>query len=51
MLRNLPVLAKGIDRSPTWREELRIKWYLSDFSSGDASRPTGKLVTTQEGKP
>jgi Cupin-like domain len=32
MLRNLPTLAKGIDGSPKWREELRIKWRLSDFS-------------------
>ena len=35
MLRNLPVLAKGIDRSPNRREELRIKWCLSDFSATD----------------
>jgi hypothetical protein len=35
MLRHLPVLAKGIDSSPNWREELRIKWCLSDFLSGD----------------
>jgi hypothetical protein len=32
MLRNLPALAEGIDRSPNWRDELRIKWRLSDFS-------------------
>jgi hypothetical protein len=31
LLRNLPELAEGIDRSPNWREELRIKWRLSDF--------------------
>ena len=35
MLRHLPVLAKGIDRSPNRREELRIKWSLSDFLSSD----------------
>jgi hypothetical protein len=32
MLRNLPELAQGIDRSPNWREELRIKWHSSDFT-------------------
>ena len=36
MLRNLPVLAEGIDRSSNWREELRIKWRLSDFTVTDA---------------
>jgi hypothetical protein len=46
MLRNLPVLARGIDRSPTWRKDLRIKWCLSDFSPGDAPPPTGNLVAT-----
>ena len=36
ILRNLPVLAEGIDGSPNWREELRIKWRLSDFTVTDA---------------
>src|SRR5262245_1832452 len=36
MLRHLPVLAKGIDRSQNKREELRIKWCLSDFMVTDA---------------
>ena len=36
MLRNFPVLAKVIDKSPNWREELGIKWTLSDFSAIDA---------------
>jgi hypothetical protein len=36
VLRNLPVLAQGIDRSPNWREQLRIKWHLSDFRVADA---------------
>jgi Cupin-like domain len=49
MLRHLPALAKGIDRSPNWREELRIKWCLSDFSAVDASPPTGNLITTPGG--
>jgi hypothetical protein len=30
-LRNLPTLVERIDRSPNWREELRIKWRPSDF--------------------
>jgi hypothetical protein len=51
MLRHLPFLAKGIDRSPNWREELRIKWCLSDFSDVDASPPTGNLMTTPGGNP
>jgi hypothetical protein len=38
ILRHLPALAKGIDRSPSWREELRIKWHLSDFTAPDAER-------------
>ena len=36
ILRNLPVLAEGINRSPNWREELRIKWRSSDFTVTDA---------------
>ncbi len=36
VLRNLPVLAEGIDRSPNWRERLHIKWRLSDFTVADA---------------
>ena len=32
ILRNLPALVEGIDRSPDWREELRIKWRSSDFT-------------------
>lgn len=27
---------KGHCRSPSWREELRIKWHLSDFTAPDA---------------
>jgi hypothetical protein len=32
VLRSLPVLAKVIDNSPNWREELRIQWRLPDFT-------------------
>jgi hypothetical protein len=32
MLRNLPALAEGIDGSPNWRDELRIRWRPSDFT-------------------
>jgi hypothetical protein len=51
MLRHLPLLAKGIDRSPNLREVLRIKWCLSDFSAVDAPPPTGNSMTTPEGSP
>jgi hypothetical protein len=33
ILRELPTLVDGINRSPNWREELRIKWRLSDFAA------------------
>jgi hypothetical protein len=36
MLRNLPALAEGIDRSVNWRVELGIKWHSSDFAALDA---------------
>jgi hypothetical protein len=36
MLQNLPVLVECIDRSSIWREELRIKWRLSDLTVTDA---------------
>ena len=36
LLRNLPTLAEGIDRSPNWREELRIDGRPSDFTVTDA---------------
>jgi hypothetical protein len=36
ILRDLPTLVDGIDRSPIWREELRIKWRSSDFAATDA---------------
>jgi hypothetical protein len=39
VLRQLPLLAKGIDRSPSWRQELRIKWCLSDFTAVDEPPP------------
>jgi hypothetical protein len=32
ILRDLPILVEGINRSPNWREELRIKWRVSDFT-------------------
>jgi hypothetical protein len=51
MLRHLPALAKAIERSPNRREELRIKWCLSDFSAEDASPPTGNLMTTPGDSP
>ncbi len=38
ILRNLPILAEGVDRSPNWRERLGIKWRLSDFSVSGACR-------------
>jgi hypothetical protein len=37
ILRNLPILAEGINRSTNWREELRIKWRPSDFTATDAA--------------
>ena len=36
ILQNLPVLVEGINISPNWREELRIKWRASDFTAPDA---------------
>jgi Cupin-like domain len=35
ILRNLPRLVQGIERSPNRREKLRIKWGLSDFAAAD----------------
>jgi len=32
ILRNLPLLVEGIDKSPNWRQELRIKWRAPDFA-------------------
>jgi hypothetical protein len=36
ILRNLPLLVQGIDKSPDCREELRIKWRSADFTPKDA---------------
>ena len=36
ILRNLPLLVQGIDRSPDCRQELRIKWRAQDFTATDA---------------
>ena len=33
ILRNLPILVEGINSSPNWREELRIKWRAVGFCS------------------
>src|SRR5262249_13575872 len=33
IMRELPTLVDGINRSPNWRDELRIKWHLSDFTA------------------
>jgi len=35
ILRELPILVDGINTSPNLREELRIKWRLSDFAAID----------------
>jgi ribosomal protein L16 Arg81 hydroxylase len=37
ILRGLPTLVEGIDRSAEWRKELRIKWRASDFAPTDAA--------------
>jgi hypothetical protein len=37
-LRNLPTLVKSIDRSPNWRQELKIDWRASDFTDADVTR-------------
>jgi hypothetical protein len=39
ILRDLPTLVEGINRSPQWREELRIKWHPSDFAATVAATP------------
>jgi hypothetical protein len=36
LLRELPIMVEGINRSPNWREELRITWRSSDFTGSDA---------------
>jgi Cupin-like domain len=36
ILRKLPRLVDGINRSQNWREDLRIEWRLSDFAATDA---------------
>src|SRR5262245_14746060 len=47
ILRNLPALAEGIDRSPKWREELGVKWRLSDFTvkTRDTAAFNNSLIT------
>ena len=37
-LRNLPTLVKSIDRSPNWRQGLKIDWRAPDFIDGDVTR-------------
>ena len=37
--RNLPALARGIDKSSDWRQELRVKWRSPDFTATDAQIP------------
>jgi hypothetical protein len=37
-LRNLPTLVKSIDRSPNWRQALKIDWRASDFMDADVTR-------------
>jgi Cupin-like domain len=37
-LRNLPALVKSIDRSPNWRQALKIDWRASDFIDADMTR-------------
>ena len=32
ILRKLPTLVEGLERSPKWREELRIRWRLPDVA-------------------
>jgi Cupin-like domain len=48
MLRNLPLMAVGIDGSPIWREELRIKWRLSDFTVTDARLTSPNLHNSSD---
>jgi hypothetical protein len=36
ILRKLPRLVDGINRSQNWRDDLRIEWRLSDFAATDA---------------
>jgi hypothetical protein len=36
ILRNLPALVKGIDKSSDWRQKLRIDWRSPDFTGTDA---------------
>ena len=35
ILRNLPALVEGVDKSPNWRQELRIKWRAPEFAPSD----------------
>ena len=35
LLRNLPNLIESLQRSPKWREELRINWHLPNFAATD----------------
>jgi hypothetical protein len=36
ILRELPRMVDGINRTPNWRQELRINWHSSDFKAPDA---------------
>ena len=38
VLRNLPDLVRGIECSSGWRQELNIKWHLSDFFSEETQQ-------------
>jgi hypothetical protein len=40
MLRNLPLLVQGIDKSPDCRRELGIKWSSTELTAADARGPT-----------
>jgi hypothetical protein len=46
ILRSLPTLVEGINRSPKWREELRIKWCPSDFTAQDTATPSHPPAVT-----
>ena len=37
ILRELPRMVAGLNSTPNWRQELRIKWRSSDFTAADAN--------------
>jgi hypothetical protein len=37
ILRELPRMVAGLNCTPNWCQELRIKWRLSDFTAADGN--------------